>query len=63
MRSLEVAGIIRNVKGAKGGAFVQTAEPDPIVQAMQDIIVRLACARYRTRADAGAGQAGAAVCA
>ena len=66
LRSLEVAGIIRNVKGAKGGAFVQTAEPDWIVQAMQDyvhlgdislgeltearlalqdIIVRLACAR------------------
>ena len=38
LRSLEVAGIIRNVKGVKGGAFVQTAEPDRIVQAMQDYV-------------------------
>jgi GntR family transcriptional repressor for pyruvate dehydrogenase complex len=38
LRSLEVAGIIRNVKGAKGGSFVQTAEPDRIVQAMQDYV-------------------------
>ncbi len=38
LRSLEVAGIIRNVKGAKGGAFVQAAEPDRIVQAMQDYV-------------------------
>ena len=66
LRSLEVAGVIRNVKGVKGGAFVQAAEPDRIVQAMQDyvhlgdisldeltearlalqdVIVRLACAR------------------
>lgn len=36
LRSLEVAGIIRNVKGAKGGAFVQAAEPDRIAQAMRD---------------------------
>ena len=66
LRSLEVAGIIRNMKGVKGGAFVQEAAPDRIVQAMQDyvslgdvtlrelteariamqdVIVRLACAR------------------
>jgi DNA-binding FadR family transcriptional regulator len=66
LRSLEVAGIIRNVKGAKGGAFVQAADADRITQAMQDfihlgsislgeltearialqdVIVRLACAR------------------
>lgn len=66
LRSLEVAGIIRNVKGVKGGAVIQSAEPDRIVQAMQDyvhlgdvsldelteariaiqdIVVRLACAR------------------
>lgn len=38
LRSLEVAGIIRNVKGAKGGAFVQAAEPDRIVEAMQDYV-------------------------
>lgn len=38
LRSLEVAGVIKNVKGAKGGAFVQTAEPDRIVQAMQDYV-------------------------
>jgi GntR family transcriptional repressor for pyruvate dehydrogenase complex len=38
LRCLEVAGIIRNVKGAKGGAFVQAAEPDRIVQAMQDYV-------------------------
>ncbi|WCT73776.1 GntR family transcriptional regulator [Sphingomonas naphthae] len=66
LRSLEVAGILRNLKGVKGGAFVQEAAPDRIVQAMQDyvslgditlrelteariamqdVIVRLACAR------------------
>jgi len=33
-----MAGVIRNMKGAKGGAFVQAAEPDRIVQAMQDYI-------------------------
>jgi GntR family transcriptional repressor for pyruvate dehydrogenase complex len=38
LRSLEVAGIIRNVKGARGGAFIQSAEPDRIVQAMQDYV-------------------------
>ena len=38
LRSLEVAGIIRNTKGVKGGAFVQTAEPDRIVQAMRDYV-------------------------
>ena len=38
LRSLEVAGVIRNVKGAKGGAFVQAAEPDRIVQAMRDYV-------------------------
>jgi len=38
LRSLEVAGILRNVKGAKGGAFIQSAEPDRIVQAMQDYV-------------------------
>lgn len=38
LRSLEVAGIIRNVKGVKGGAFIQSAEPDRIVQAMQDYV-------------------------
>lgn len=37
-RSLEVAGIIRNVKGVKGGAFIQSAEPDRIVQAMRDYV-------------------------
>jgi GntR family transcriptional regulator, transcriptional repressor for pyruvate dehydrogenase complex len=36
LRSLEVAGIIQNVKGGKGGAFIQAAEPDRIAQAMQD---------------------------
>jgi len=38
LRSLEAAGIIRNVKGVKGGAFIQQAEPDRIVQAMQDYV-------------------------
>jgi DNA-binding FadR family transcriptional regulator len=38
LRSLEVAGIIRNVKGVKGGAFIQSAEPDRIVQAMRDYV-------------------------
>lgn len=36
LRSLEVAGIIRNVKGARGGSFVQAAEPDRVMQAVQD---------------------------
>ncbi|MGE4409326.1 MAG: FadR/GntR family transcriptional regulator [Sphingobium sp.] len=38
LRSLEVAGIVRNVKGVKGGAYIQSAEPDRIVQAMQDYV-------------------------
>lgn len=38
LRSLEVSGIIRNSKGVKGGAFIQSAEPDHIVQAMQDYV-------------------------
>jgi DNA-binding FadR family transcriptional regulator len=38
LRSLEVAGIIRNVKGVKGGAFIQAADPERIVQAMQDYV-------------------------
>jgi DNA-binding FadR family transcriptional regulator len=38
LRSLEAAGIIRNVKGVKGGAFIQHAEPDRIVQAMHDYV-------------------------
>ncbi|WP_292692276.1 MULTISPECIES: GntR family transcriptional regulator [unclassified Novosphingobium] len=38
LRSLEVAGIIRNTKGVKGGSFIQAAEPDRIVQAMQDYV-------------------------
>jgi DNA-binding FadR family transcriptional regulator len=38
LRSLEVAGIIRNAKGVKGGSFIQAAEPDRIVQAMQDYV-------------------------
>lgn len=38
LRSLEVAGIIRNVKGVKGGAFIQSAEPDRIVQALRDFV-------------------------
>jgi GntR family transcriptional regulator, transcriptional repressor for pyruvate dehydrogenase complex len=38
LRSLEVAGIIRNVKGAKGGAFVRSADPERVVQAMQDFV-------------------------
>lgn len=38
LRSLEAAGIIRNVKGVKGGAFIQQAEPDRIVQAMHDYV-------------------------
>lgn len=38
LRSLEVSGIIRNAKGVKGGAFIQSAEPDHIVQAMQDYV-------------------------
>jgi GntR family transcriptional repressor for pyruvate dehydrogenase complex len=37
-RSLEVAGIIRNMKGAKGGAFVQSADPERITAAMQDYV-------------------------
>ena len=66
LRSLEVAGIIHNVKGARGGAFVQAADAERVTQAMQDfihldrvsldeltearialqeVIVRLACAR------------------
>jgi len=38
LRSLEVAGIIRNAKGVKGGAFIQAAAPDRITQAMQDYV-------------------------
>jgi GntR family transcriptional regulator, transcriptional repressor for pyruvate dehydrogenase complex len=38
LRSLEVAGIIRNAKGVKGGSFIQAAEPDRIVQAMRDYV-------------------------
>lgn len=38
LRSLEVAGITRNVKGVKGGAVIQPAAPDRIVQAMQDYV-------------------------
>lgn len=38
LRSLEVAGIIRNVKGVKGGSFIQSAEPERIVQAMRDYV-------------------------
>lgn len=38
LRSLEVAGITRNVKGVKGGAVIQPAAPDQIVQAMQDYV-------------------------
>ncbi len=38
LRSLEVAGIIRNVKGVKGGAFIQAADPERIQQAMQDYV-------------------------
>lgn len=38
LRSLEVAGIIRNVKGAKGGAFIQAAEPDRVLEAMRDYV-------------------------
>jgi DNA-binding FadR family transcriptional regulator len=38
LRSLEVAGIIRNVKGVKGGPLIQAAEPDRIAQAMQDYV-------------------------
>ncbi|WCT73765.1 GntR family transcriptional regulator [Sphingomonas naphthae] len=38
LRTLEVAGIIRNMKGAKGGAVLQAAEPDRVVQAMQDYV-------------------------
>lgn len=38
LRSLEVAGIIRNVKGVKGGAFVQAADAERIAQAMQDYV-------------------------
>jgi DNA-binding FadR family transcriptional regulator len=38
LRSLEMAGIIRNTKGAKGGAFIQSADPERIVQAMQDFV-------------------------
>lgn len=38
LRTLEVAGIIRNVKGVKGGAFIQAAEPDRILEAMRDYV-------------------------
>lgn len=38
LRALEVSGIIRNAKGAHGGAFIQSADPDRIVQAMQDYV-------------------------
>jgi DNA-binding FadR family transcriptional regulator len=38
LRSLEVAGIIRNVKGVKGGAFIQSAEPDRVTAAMRDYV-------------------------
>ncbi|NOW48744.1 DNA-binding FadR family transcriptional regulator [Novosphingobium sp. SG751A] len=38
LRSLEMAGIIRNTKGVKGGSFIQAAEPDRIIQAMQDYV-------------------------
>ena len=38
LRSLEVAGIIRNVKGVKGGAFIQSADPERINQAMRDFV-------------------------
>jgi DNA-binding FadR family transcriptional regulator len=38
LRSLEMAGIIRNMKGAKGGAFVQSADPERITAALQDYV-------------------------
>jgi DNA-binding FadR family transcriptional regulator len=38
LRTLEMAGIIRNAKGVKGGSFIQAAEPDHIVQAMRDYV-------------------------
>ncbi|MBA2932462.1 FadR family transcriptional regulator [Sphingomonas sp. CGMCC 1.13654] len=38
LRSLEVAGIIRNAKGAKGGAFVKYADPERVTQAMEDYV-------------------------
>jgi len=38
LRTLEMAGIIRNAKGVKGGSFIQAAEPDKIVQAMRDYV-------------------------
>ncbi|MGI4878640.1 MAG: FadR/GntR family transcriptional regulator [Janthinobacterium lividum] len=38
LRSLEVVGIIRNLKGSKGGAFIQAADPDRITQAMRDYV-------------------------
>lgn len=38
LRSLEAVGIVRNAKGAKGGAFIQAAEPDRIIQAMKDYV-------------------------
>lgn len=38
LRSLEVAGIIRNAKGAKGGSFIQSADPERITQALRDYV-------------------------
>lgn len=38
LRSLEVSGIIRNAKGVKGGAFIQSAEKEPVALAVQDFV-------------------------
>lgn len=38
LSSLEAAGIIRCTKGAKGGAFIQSAEPDHIIRAVKDYV-------------------------
>lgn len=38
LRSLEIAGIIQNKKGSKGGSFVRSADPDRVRQAMEDFV-------------------------
>jgi GntR family transcriptional repressor for pyruvate dehydrogenase complex len=38
LRALEIAGIVRLKKGAKGGAFIRSGEPTNITQAFQDMV-------------------------
>ncbi len=38
LKALEVAGVIRNKKGARGGSFIRAAESERVVQALQDYV-------------------------